>query len=31
MSTTSVAKPAVKTHKMYYGGDWHDAASAEHF
>ena len=28
MSTTS-AEPAVKTHKMYYGGDWHNAASGE--
>jgi acyl-CoA reductase-like NAD-dependent aldehyde dehydrogenase len=31
MSTTTVAGPAAKTHKMYYGGDWHDAASGEHF
>jgi acyl-CoA reductase-like NAD-dependent aldehyde dehydrogenase len=31
MSTTTVTEHAVKTYKMHYGGEWHDAASGEHF
>jgi len=31
MSTIPATEPAVKTYKMYYGGEWQDAASGDHF